>query len=205
MSHLKLFHRGISESLAEFQGAPFDFLCERDLQAVVFWSCRRAFTGKRIRMQGGYHNAAAYGGLSWIETVPVKCEYPNSRLFDVALIDATCLEAYDPEIWRQRNWKNDRFWDQRVRAAIEIKYIQLGDSMRTKAQGFDADVSKLMAYAHTSLDVPFLGIALLFVQSDALDCSKFCVGTPLSSRSVEPEVGIYRYIVTPSLVRRFKV
>jgi hypothetical protein len=203
MNHLALFHKGIAECLAEYQRAPFNFLFERDLQAILFSSCYRALAGERIRMEGGYHPVAAYGGQSGIDTIPVKCEYPNSRVFDVALIDGSRLESYDQEVRRQRAWKNDRFWNQHVRAAVEVKYYQLGDILRVKAAGFEKDVKKLMTYAEESPASPFLGIALLFVQSNTLECAKFGVGRPLDSSDSPPEAGIFRYVVTPSSVRRF--
>jgi hypothetical protein len=158
-------------------------------------------------MPGGYHGAGAYGGKDYIETFPVKCEYPRSRVFDVALIDARSLESFDRAVWKQRGWRNDRFWDQPVRAAIEIKYYQLGDSPRLKRVAVEGDVAKLHQYLDDHPHCEFLGIALLCIQSDklaeTLDSLPFCGDTPKADNGPSPTAGVFRYVVTPSSVKRF--
>jgi hypothetical protein len=203
MDHVELFQRGIVDFVTEFQSNPFNFLYERDLQSFLFSATYRHFIEERILMRGGYHRLEAYGGKDYIDTIPIKCEYPRSQIFDVALINKNEIEHYDPEICAQTGWKNDRFWNQPVRVAIEIKYLQLGDSLSTKAASFQKDIVKLTNYHKENPTLPFLGIALICVQSDSLNISPFCIGESVEASGGFPLTGIYRHVITPSSALTF--
>jgi hypothetical protein len=203
MDHVELFQKGIVDFITEFQSHPFNFLYERDLQSFLFSATYQHFIGARIQMRGGYHSLGAYGGKDYIDTIPIKCEYPRSQRFDVALINKDEVEHYDPEIRKQARWRNDRFWNQSVRVAIEIKYLQLGDSLSGKAADFQKDIEKLTNYQRENPELPFLGIALICVQSDAFNTSPFCIGESVESSGGFPLTGIFRHVVTPSSVLTF--
>ena len=204
MYQITMLHKAIADFILEYQSNPFNFLFERDLQSLLFATAYKRFTKVKIRMRGGYHGLEAYGGKDYIETIPIKCEYPTSRIFDIAMIDAELVEGYDPAVWQRHNWKNDRFWDQRVRAAIELKYLQLGDANSRKAVDVSIDVNKLTDYRKESPRRRFLGISLTCIQSAKLDARPFCVGEPLMSQRYMPQTGIYRYVVTPTATMRFE-
>ena len=197
MNTVQPFLAGLADFVRQFQRNPFDFLYERDLQAMLFASVFRQLEAYPVTMYGGVHPPAAYGGQTFIKTNPVKCEYPNFALFDVALIDESSVEHYDSTNWKREGWQNDRFWNQRIRAAIELKYLQLGDIPTDKAAKFEQDLRKLASYRDRNGDRPFLGIAVVFVQSAYLDSKVFFVDQPLAA-SERPETGIFRYVVTPT-------
>lgn len=205
MNHMNLLQTTITDFISEYQRNVFNFLFERDLQSLLFSTAYRHFANESIRMRGGYHGKSAYGGNDYIDTIPIKCEYPTSQVFDIGLIDSEAIQDYNEIQCKQQNWKNDKFWDQAVRAAIELKYYQLGDSYSRKVWEVEKDVAKLTEYLkeRDGLQHPFLGIALICTQTKQLDPSKFCVGKPLESSELFPTTGIYRYIVTPSSVMKF--
>ena len=200
MEHVQVLHRSIARAIQRFQRNPFDFLYEIDLQALLFSLLLDDFEGESIVMRGGYHNTRAYGGTDSIRTSPAKCEYPTSRAFDVAIIDSDAVEHFDQARWQERRWANDRFWDQRVRAAVELKYYQLGEGRGYRLAGVERDVDKLRRYLEEERSRRFLGISLLFIQSAALDPSPFYVGNEIRD---DPSEGIVRCVVTPAEWRRF--
>lgn len=130
----------------------------------------------------------------------MKCEYPISRGFDVAIIDSEAVEHFDRSRCQQQRWKNDRFWNQRVRAAIELKYYQLGDKTQHRLDSIERDVEKLRQYLENDRGHRFLGISLLFIESQTLDSSPFHIGNEIRN---DPSEGIARYVVTPGEWRRF--
>lgn len=205
MNHMKLLQTTITDFVSEYQRNVFNFLFERDLQSLLFSTAYRHFADESIRMRGGYHGKSAYGGEDYIDTIPIKCEYPTSQVFDIALIDPDTIMHYDKALYEQNNWKNDKFWDQPVCAAIELKYYQLGDSYSRKVWEVEKDVAKLTVYHKRRGDTQrsFLGIALICIQTEQLKSSGFCVGTTLESSVSFPKTGIYRYIVTPSSVTKY--
>ena len=79
MNHVDLLHRGIAAAVQRFHRNRFDFLSERDLQALLFGILVAEFGSETIPMKGGYHSAEAYGGTDTIQTIPVKCEYSISQ------------------------------------------------------------------------------------------------------------------------------
>lgn len=198
---IAFFHKGISSAILRFQKNPFDFLYERDLQGLLFSSLLDAFSGHVIEMNGGYHSVGAYGDVCTIQTVPIKCEYPGNEKFDVALLDHEALRVFDHRIAREEGWKNDVFWNQPVRAAVEIKYCQLNDNLRHRRDGVNSDIEKLRKYSQ-SRERPFLGISILFIQPANINLSTFIDGNEMNDDPIE---GITKYIVSQKEYRKIEV
>lgn len=202
MNYIQYFHEGLYMTVNEFQKNPFNFLYERDLQAYLYKTLYDKFTTQTIKITGGYHNdiSGLYDDMNQITTNPVKCEYPISQIFDIALIvDESRVRHFDSIEKEKKNWKNDTFWDQPVKAAIEIKYFQIGDKLYRKRNEVEKDIKKLNSYVDKSREPQFLGISLLFIQSEkwkSKELKKFYFGKILLSDSF-PRAGIYQYIVTP--------
>ena len=165
MQAINVLRSGIDELVRTFQRNPFDFLYEADLQGMLFAILVKEYGDTTIQMDGGFWASPnAYGSSSSVRTVPVKCEYPGSQKFDVGVIDPCRIEHFEArEVWEERGWKNDRFWEQRVCAAVEIKYCQLGDNMRRRCAEVQADLEKLREYWDGRAGREFLGVALVFV------------------------------------------
>jgi hypothetical protein len=152
-------------------------------------------------MRGGYWtDDRAYGAGTVIKTVPVKCEYLNR--FDLAVIDPASVEDFTSRVeWETRGFKNDKFWSQSICAAVELKYCQLGEKESLWCKKVEYDVEKLRLYLEERRPRPFLGIALVFLQSGMHDIAPFCTGIETSSDKRE---GIAKYVVSShGACRRF--
>lgn len=134
--------------------------------------------------------------------MPVKCEYPASRGFDVAIIDPGTLRTYDENVWKAEGLKSDAFWNQPVLAGVELKYCQLGDRRELRSAGCNSDIDKLRRYLEERGKHSFLGLSLLFIQSASLDPAIFFDGTELHEN---PNTGLARYIVSRRGWSRFSV
>lgn len=53
MDYLQVLHSGIAHAIDRFRRNPFDFLYERDLQALLFSILLDGFEGESIVMKGG--------------------------------------------------------------------------------------------------------------------------------------------------------
>jgi hypothetical protein len=93
------------------------------------------------------------------------------------------------------------FWAQSVRAAVELKYYHLGDRGTERLRGVRQDVEKLLRYSRQREDHEFLGISLLFIQSQMLDNAEFHAGRLIDS---DPLRGIFRFVVTPKEFQRYE-
>jgi hypothetical protein len=204
VDHIAVFHKGIATAISRFQGNPFDFLYERDLQALVFSLLLSEFADERIPMAGGFHGTHAYGGSDTVQTVPVKCEYPNPGVFDIAIIDRHAVRLFDRELWQRQGMTNDAFWNQPVRAAAELKYCQLGDRETGRLAEVRKDEEKLHRYLEERRGKgrPFLGISMLFIQSAGPIPPAFLKAHKLQEDLSE---GIARYLVSPQDWQRFRV
>ena len=143
-------------------------------------------------MQGGFWDASEYGESGGIETVPVRCEYPGSHRFDIAIIDPATVRLYDKDRWKMEGLKNDAFSNQPILAAVEIKYCQLGDSSRLRIAEAAADIEKLKMYLEQRGKHPFLGISMTFIMPANVP-AEFMEGTKLDN---EPKSGLARYVVS---------
>lgn len=203
MDYVDPLHQGIAKLVERFRRNPFDYLYERDLQAALFALVAEGFGAETIAMKGGRWDITEYGGTDTVCTVPVKCEYPTSRGFDLAIIDPETLRPYDKAQWRAEGLNNDPFWDQPVLAAVELKYCQLGDRRDLRRASCNADIGKLKRYLEHRGERPFLGISLLFVQSASIDPAIFFDDGPKLGDN--PKTGLARYVVSPRGWWRFSV
>lgn len=196
MDYLETLKSSIIDVIEDFRGNPFDFLYEADIQAALFAKTRERFFTERVEMKGGYRAPEFYPEGGVVKTTPVKCEYPSGQRFDIAVIDHGRAEHYERARWQENSWKNDRFWGQPLRAAVEIKYMQLGDRPNHRREGFQADIKKLRDYRNA--DSQFTGIALLFVQSDLQFSELFCQDMTKLEGISEVRNGIYAAVIGPS-------
>lgn len=201
LDYITALHRGIAELVRRFQLNPFDFLYERDLQATLFTLLVEEFGDERITMQGGFWKTTDYGGSATIRTVPVRCEYPGSHQFDIAIIDPETVRAYDKARWQVEGLKNDAFWNQPILAAVELKYCQVGDRPALRNAQCIVDIEKLRRYREERAERIFCGISLLFVQSAAVP-QEFLTGTKIDEA---PQRGLARYVVSRGGWWRFSV
>jgi hypothetical protein len=114
----------------------------------------------------------------------------------LAVIDSDFVEPYDRVQWEARGWKNDRFWEQPVCVGIELKYMQLGDRPNYRIASFRKDLDKLEKYRSQSRQ--FLGLSMLFVQSDAQYGETFCDDMKKLEGIDDIGIGIYGAVVSPS-------
>ena len=194
MDFIAVLHRSIAELVKRFQSNPFDFLYERDLQAMLFSLMVDGFGPVKIAMKGGYWKSDHYGEGDTIRTVPVRCEYPSGYVFDLAIIDPQMIRSYDLTQWQAAGLKNDAFWNQPVMAAVELKYCQLGDRVNLKKAECSVDIEKLKRYQEERGERPFCGISLLFIQSESM-AFKFQDGA--KARDEHLASGLTQYVVTP--------
>jgi hypothetical protein len=203
-----VLYRSIEALIGAFQRNPFNFLYEADLRGTLLHLLTLAFGDTSdIEMRGGYHDSAAYGGNMIIRTTPAKSEYPTGEgleRFDVAIIDRGAVRHYDQAFWEARRFKNDAFWNQPVRAAVELKYCQLGQGLPSQCEATNDDAEKLWSYLGKAEREHrrFLGVAMLFVQSSkTLDTIPFSNQEDRIER--DPQEGIVKYLATPSECYRF--
>lgn len=188
----------VIELISDFQLNPFDYLYERDIQAALFSKAYSNSQHERISMIGKYHSAEHYPADQVVKTIPVKCEYPGTQKFDLAVIDANVIESYDRVNGEKHGWKNDRFWEQPVCTVIELKFMQLGDRQSHRISGFQNDIKKLVQYE--SSNHQFLGISMQFVQSYALHPEISMENMRALKGIDEVDSGIYGAVVSPSKV-----
>lgn len=203
MTHTQIFCLGIARFISEFQQKPFQFLYERDLQAVLFTRLYDLFQNHPIQLVGGYHLKEEYGRSHRVKTVPVHCEQGSH--FDIALLDKKSLIPFSRTVSAEEKWKNDKFWRQPLCAAAELKYYQLGDVASDRVKGLRNDFAKLETYGN--MNSRFLGLALLFIQSHRRDVFKSAFPRlALQAMLISPDKftqmtrkgGIYRIAITPS-------
>jgi hypothetical protein len=222
--YIDLLHTGIDRLVEQFQQNPFHFLYENSLQAQLYSLLAAEFRDESIPIKCGYHPAAWYGTGDFIcaataaagsqtgsptpdifiRTSPVQCEYPPPNRFDLAIIDRDNVVHYDKELYAKHpEWKNDQIWAQPVRAAVELKYHQIDG---TGKDGHNDDVVKLRNYLNSKAQGrPFLGIALVFIQSSAPALLSAYVNFPGEHEIYSHAAsGIARYVVTPTEYRKFE-
>ena len=163
----------------EFRNYPYDFLSERDIQALLFTELRKETISLRYQ-----HNAegasSRFGFTESFSINPVTTEYyvPEGKI-DVAVL------SKDPE-------STSDVWRQPCRIAIEIKLWQPG----CREPKYIGDVEKLQRYQGNlqKSGREFTGIAMLFVHP----CIKQ-IPTAISKEELGdayPENGVALHLVT---------
>lgn len=146
--YLEAAASALDEVAERFRAEPASFLCERDLQAVLF-----ALLFDRLSDAVVTWNQAAVG-LSGVaegrplRVNPVKTEYPADERFDVAVLA--------PE----KMYPRQKAWSQPVRVGIELKLWQADQS----GGDFHADRKKLELYLDKAAKEqrPFAGVCIAF-------------------------------------------
>lgn len=175
-----------------------------------------------MNIRGGFHSAKdmkVYGDGHSIQTIPIKSEaqlfQPNgwAGWFDIVLLDRVTPRNYDAKLAKKERWENDTFWYQPGRAAIEIKYLQLGESVSAQVSKTCDDLKKLERYLGTRRPRSFLGIVALFVQSRMLaDWARKRLTNDIDElpasliRATKPRPlrGVYLYLVSPCQLDKFR-
>ncbi len=202
MAEKEIAYEILQEFKAQFENNPFDFLYEADIQGILFCKLWEKFQSNLIRINGGYHkNEGHYGdGRNYIETNPVKTEYPSGIKFDIAVINKDCRIEYDKVIKKDPYILNDTFWNQPLKLAVEIKYSQLCEGINES--GFKSDLEKLYNYydfiRKNRPGEEFYGIALLFIQPyNYLENIKEAMKGEIIEGMAEIKQGIQGYIIAP--------
>ncbi|MDD2714963.1 MAG: hypothetical protein PHW04_03595 [Candidatus Wallbacteria bacterium] len=202
------FYTGINDLIKAFQKHPFDFLYERDLQAFLYYKLYKKFREDRVEIGGGCYKPMDYGGGKSIQTALVHCEYPCEERFkkmDVVLIDRNYIIHYDK---LADGSANDPFWRQPIRAAVELKYLMLGDIPAIRfgeKQGIKRDVEKLKKYREEKcMNRPFLGISILFIQPINQKINYFNIGQEIEN-SNHPSKGLFVFLVKPDEFVKFEL
>lgn len=172
----------IRRTVIQFQKYPYDFLSERDIQAVLFVELRNALRHLLYTYELNDQNKR-FGFNEPIPIHPVTTEYflsdGKQDRFDIAVLS----EDQD---------RTTAIWRQPCRIAIEIKLWQPG----YKDCSYRRDVKKLQGYQsylhnHFSPERKFTGIAMLFVHP----CAKVVL-PPETSLEAYPGNGIALHFVT---------
>ena len=147
-----------------FKANPFEFLYERELQAILYSSLKSAIT-ESIHAPVEIHRDRLE--KEWIPINLIRAEYPcvtkTISQFDIAVIHLDSTRKAS----RYEGQLNDAFWNQNLFGAIELKYLQIGyeNNLRRELNGFWKDIEKLRRYPNPEgLSVQFR-LALLFIQS----------------------------------------
>ena len=137
----------IDRTVQEFRNYPYDFLSERDIQALLFNELRKETISLRYQHSAEGKNSE-FGFSEPFSINPVTTEYyvPEGKI-DVAVLS-------EPD-------SASNVWRQPCRIAIEIKLWQ----PREREPKYFRDVEKLQRYqAHLQMaGRAFTGVAMLFV------------------------------------------
>ena len=155
-----ILENAISNIHKEFKESYFNFLYEADIRAKLFSNLYDSFT-KSIEISPDLDLNEFGLSSNGLISNPVKCEYPSSEKFDIAVIDE--IEIKDnPKIY------ND-LWNLKLKIAIEIKYCLLGYKPFYYFYTFQNDLNKLKNYKKNYCITNFTGISLLFIQQKISD------------------------------------
>ena len=205
IDNVKKFREAFGAFADEFMVSPFDFLYESDLQALLFSVCRKKLSDQRVFLPGGFLKVDDYKDLldgqnrMGISTSVIKSEYPGDHRFDIALLDPDYVYGYEGrEVGKVI--KNDFFWGQPVRAAIELKYLQVSDLPAYRRRGFQRDIEKLGQYTPKG---KFFGLAALCLQSISHSSDYFGENKSRIDVGSIGDTGIYSCIVQPGQPVKF--
>ena len=158
--YYKIVKDELTSFIEKFQGNPFNFLTEYDLQSYLyvklFESFERSNITVNIETTKDDTSVAIFNPLRKIEINPTRREYPADEGFDIAIIDE-----------RKLSKKLSAYWHQELKVAIELKYHRssMGNSINPRIKGFKKDIEKLKAYSQKIENDNFYGIAILYIQN----------------------------------------
>jgi hypothetical protein len=148
----------------DFQPNPFNFLYEADIQSAM-WAKLKNELDLKVRWEVEDEEIIKKIGKKAkgaIETNIVKTQYPNKpKRFDLGIIHPDSRKVV------KKGDRLERFWDQPLLLAIELKYLQYGFNPEKVWEKFINDIEQLEKLKEEFKDRWFrYGLALLFVQSD---------------------------------------
>ena len=145
---LSIVSIAIRETIDQFTRQPFNAAYESDIRSYLYARIFDAFKESPVDLSNRLKPWCLKRSKDWFVN-PVRTEYPAATRFDLSVIDpASHLSDMTP-------------WNQPVHVAIEIKYWQFDGT----GGSFKKDLRKLAEYQReVRRDLPFCGIALLFVQ-----------------------------------------
>jgi hypothetical protein len=187
IDHLKY---AISETVAEFQANPVDFLYESDIQSLLFTKLRHEM--REVRYESKAKDVdLLYKSEHSIN--PVKTEYRLNASgltgkFDVAILS----KKHDPAF---------RIWHQFCRIGIELKLWQSDGTGLSRFEDFE----RLQSYRQVchKKDDHFTGIAMIFVHPGAEKWVKDVSG--VESDASFPNDGVVFQIVESSIPRWYEI
>ena len=155
------------ELIKIFQRAPYRFLYEHDLQALLFTKIRDSIPGS-ISIRGRGHPLNEY------ELSAVYTEY--LKKIDVACVDVESAQGHP---MRVHKGMDIHIYELPILIGIEIKYRKLGDRFGIEACVADFDKLKKLNIAEP--------LVLGFIQSDQ-DVESFFSAPPSGYNSVEVDI-----------------
>jgi len=175
----------IEEMIEAFRENPFEFLYESDVRACLSCILHKKFSSEddQISMKTTESGPKFLFG-KFVSFSPVKTEYPSKKSklslfkknFDIVVIDRWKIDD-NTHLIKLAEKKNEFFWNRKIKAAIEIKLCQLGDTFLDKFNEMGKDTCKFREYRDTILkNESLIGLALLFVQPRKEDIKKMLSG-----------------------------
>jgi hypothetical protein len=142
-----------------------------------------------------------------ILTSPVKTEYPTEQRFDIAFINEKKIMNYDIKMAKKYKWKSNTFWSQRLKAAIEIKYLQEGMRLSQFYEQTKKDVIKLNEY-QSKFENDFFGFSIIFIQMKDIKLDLIKISKEITYKEIHDypnNTGLYMYIIYPDNVTKYSI
>jgi hypothetical protein len=176
----------IDKTVNQFQKYPYDFLSERDIQALLFTELRNETIGLRYHYDAGDKDRQ-FGFTDRFSIHPVTTEYHLYNGKD---------DRFDIAVLSEKQDSNSDIWRQPCSIAIEIKLWQPG----YVDCGYSSDVEKLQNYQKYlqkkfDKNCTFMGIAILFIHPNVKKKSLAAIPRE-SSGDPYPENGVAVRFVT---------
>jgi len=158
--YYKIVKDELTSFIEKFQGNPFNFLTEYDLQSYLyvklFDSFERSNITVNIETTDDDKSVKIFNPSQKIKINPTRREYPAEEGFDIAIIDERKLFK-----------KLSAYWHQKLKVAIELKYHRssMGNNINPRIKGFIKDIEKLKSYSKKIENDNFHGVAILYIQN----------------------------------------
>lgn len=202
-----ILKEAVADTINQFQRNPFDFLYESDLEGLLYSILRAKCDEKNLRTT--FNN----GGTS-INPVKTHYRYPSiiahRQHIDIVVLETDKLDDHMVEKYAQQLYgtanKVHIPWHFPVRCAVEVKYLKVGDPIlgkKGKVNNWWSDLKKLWELkkcADKMETKPFLGLGILFVQTEELwDWDKLNKDIQMTKCPDLPdaESGVFGIVVPP--------